>query len=138
MNHVNINLGLGEPFGVRVIESLVMTESVEDWSRVRSPSRAMRRLRRGHRQNVRIVQEARRDAIMADGGRTMVIHPVLAAQIRNQLSERVDRIAREVMMGGSTLPPASDISAQSIKKAMLAFNPTRNVWRSPFFSEVTS
>jgi hypothetical protein len=36
--------------GVRIIESVRMVDQVEDWSRVRSPSRAARRRRQGHRQ----------------------------------------------------------------------------------------
>jgi hypothetical protein len=38
--------------GVRIIESLHMVDRVEDWSRVRSPGRAARRRRQGHRQNL--------------------------------------------------------------------------------------
>lgn len=38
--------------GIRVIESVHMVEPWEDWSKVRSPSRARRRQRQGHRQNI--------------------------------------------------------------------------------------
>jgi hypothetical protein len=35
-----------------IVESLHATEAYEDWSRVRSPARARRRLKRGFRQNI--------------------------------------------------------------------------------------
>lgn len=41
------------PFGgVEIRETMTAVEKVEDWSRVRSPSRAARRLKRGFRQNI--------------------------------------------------------------------------------------
>lgn len=33
---------------------------IEDWSHVRSPSRAIRRLAQGHRQNIRTMEETER------------------------------------------------------------------------------
>jgi len=74
--------------GARIIESLHMTETVEDWSRVRSPSRAARRLRQGYRQNIRVLQLPRKEAISTDGGRTLIMHPELARQLREKLTER--------------------------------------------------
>ena len=40
-------------FGTKFYTSLYLTITVEDWSGVRSPSRAIRRRRQGHRQNIR-------------------------------------------------------------------------------------
>lgn len=39
-----------------IFESVVMTKPFEDWSEVRSPSRARRRLKRGFPQRIRYVQ----------------------------------------------------------------------------------
>lgn len=40
--------------GVRVVEATILTiPGPEDWSQVRSPGRAVRRRRQGHRQNIR-------------------------------------------------------------------------------------
>lgn len=41
--------------GMRVVTSLYLTKSVEDWSEVRSPSRARRRRKLGHRQRIRTI-----------------------------------------------------------------------------------
>lgn len=42
--------------GFRVIENWAMTVPFEDWSGVRAPSRARRRMSRGFRQNIRHLQ----------------------------------------------------------------------------------
>ena len=76
--------------GVHIVESLEMVDQVEDWSRVRSPSRARRRLRYGHKQNIRIVYVPKKEAFWADNGRTLVMHPVMAAELRRQIPRRPD------------------------------------------------
>lgn len=38
--------------GLRVIRDINLTDTVEDWSRVRSPGRARRRRKLGHPQNI--------------------------------------------------------------------------------------
>lgn len=51
---MNIN-----PFlGMHVRESIFLTVTHEDWSAVRSPARARRRMKRGFRQNIRRIQVA--------------------------------------------------------------------------------
>lgn len=40
---------------MRIVTDPNMTKTVEDWSKVRSPSRAIRRMKRGYRQNVRTI-----------------------------------------------------------------------------------
>jgi len=67
--------------GIRIIESLAMVDLVEDWSRVRSPGRARRR-RHKHRQNIRIIAVPKTQAVSIDGGRTLIMHPVMAAARR--------------------------------------------------------
>jgi len=68
--------------GVRIIEDITLTDMVEDWSKVRSPSRARRRLRQGHRQNIRFLQVPKKRAFSIDGGRTLIMHPEMARQLR--------------------------------------------------------
>lgn len=65
---------------MNIRESLLMVESIEDWSRVRSPSRARRRLRLGYPQNIAIRHVPRKDAITMDGGRTYTMHPETARE----------------------------------------------------------
>lgn len=71
------------PLGhTRIIEDDKMVDSVEDWSRVRSPGRAARRRRQGHRQNIVITGKPKTHAISMDGGRTLIMHPEMARQLR--------------------------------------------------------
>lgn len=65
---------------LRVVESLAMTKTVEDWSRVRSPSRARRRMKRGFPQNLRLVEVPRDDAVLSGG--VMYVHPVTMTKLR--------------------------------------------------------
>ena len=73
--------------GIRVIESVEAYEPVEDWSRVRSPSRAARRRRQGHPQNITI----RHKPIClqhADG--YFIVHPAIADQFRREIRVKMD------------------------------------------------
>ena len=64
------------PFdAVRVIEDRKLVDMVEDWSRVRSPSRAERRRRLGHRQNITMVAVPNKTVYSLDHGRTLIMHP---------------------------------------------------------------
>lgn len=72
---------------MRIIKSLHMVESIEDWSRVRSPSRAERRRKMGHRQNVVVRLVPRKDAISIDGGVTYMIHPETAKELDRLMSQ---------------------------------------------------
>lgn len=76
-----------QSLAVHIIDSLAMTESYDDWSRVRSPARARRRLSYGYQQNNVIRQRPRKDAITLDGGRTYHMHPVTARECRRLLDE---------------------------------------------------
>lgn len=71
--------------GMKIIEDRNTVESVEDWSRVRSPSRARRRLRYGHKQNIDIKHVPRKEAFKI--GDTLVMHPIMAAEMRRQLAD---------------------------------------------------
>lgn len=75
--------------GVQIIESLSMVDYVEDWSRVRSPGRAARRRRQGHRQNIEVRAVPRMEALSMDGGRTIVVHPEVGREMRRWISERL-------------------------------------------------
>lgn len=60
-----------------------MIESYEDWSEVRSPSRARRRLKRGFKQRIKIRWRPRKDAITIDGGKTYFMHPTVYVALRD-------------------------------------------------------
>lgn len=72
-------LNMIAPFiGARVQESIHATEPAEDWSRVRSPSRAIRRMKQGHRQNVRYY---RKPSAYQIGG-VIYAHPEIIRTLR--------------------------------------------------------
>ena len=73
MHHIN---------GFKIVETLAAVERSEDWSRVRSPSRAARRLKRGFRQNiVRTVKPS----CMKVGG-VLYAHPDFVKELRRRLA----------------------------------------------------
>lgn len=75
-----------------LVECAWLVDRTEDWSEVRSPSRAARRRQQGHPQRIRIVETPRREVLVIKG--VMYAHPVVAAQIRAQVRERGDELAR--------------------------------------------
>ena len=70
------------PFGVLIIENASLVDPYEDWSGVRSPGRARRRQRYGYRQNIVIRHKPKDRAYSIDGGRTLIMHPAMAAAFR--------------------------------------------------------
>lgn len=77
-------VGLLPSGGLRIIEDPHMVETVEDWSEVRSPSRAARRRRQGHRQRIRYVSRPKRDVFKI--GSALVMHPDMAREIAARLA----------------------------------------------------
>lgn len=66
--------------GMPIIVSDHMVKTVEDWSRVRSPSRARRRLKRGFKQNIVVQTVPRTDVVVFDG--KMIMHPSLLPTLK--------------------------------------------------------
>jgi hypothetical protein len=69
-------------FGIRIIEDANLVDPHEDWSGVRSPGRARRRQRYGYRQNIVIRHKPKDQAYSIDNGRTLIMHPDMAASFR--------------------------------------------------------
>jgi hypothetical protein len=61
------------PSPTRVIESRFLVDVHEDWSKVRSPGRARRRRKHGHRQNIRVWETPKKEAYQIDG--KLFVHP---------------------------------------------------------------
>ncbi len=93
MNGTNLWPGLGMGFGaalpggLRIIESKQLVDRNEDWSRVRSPSRARRRMRQGHRQNIIVTYTPKTIAYHMPHENAVVMHPDMARQLRARLQE---------------------------------------------------
>lgn len=73
--------------GTRIIESEYCSDVVLDFSRCRSPSRARRRLLRGIQGNVQRTRKPWTYAHQLPDG-SLVMHPSVAAQLRNHLSAK--------------------------------------------------
>lgn len=71
--------------GMLIHEVPDMVDWHEDWSQVRSPSRAARRLKRGFPQRIRRWSTPMKSALAL--GNKLFMHPVMARELR-------DRIAR--------------------------------------------
>lgn len=94
--------------GLRIIEDASLVDVTEDWSRVRSPSRAERRRRQGHRQNIAFVGTPKTECFAF--GNTVVMHPVMAAKIRAATSSDLGppsacTSGSENVRGGAAAPP---------------------------------
>lgn len=59
--------------GMPIVTNRLLTVPAEDWSRVRSPGRARRRMRRGFRQNIRYYDAPTPKAMVIGG--VMYVHP---------------------------------------------------------------
>lgn len=93
-----LTLGHGTLAELRFIETPHAVTRVEDWSRVRSPSRARRRMRAGKRQNVVITETPA--AYVANG--TTFIHPDMAREFRRQVAARADAFLERAFYGALT------------------------------------
>lgn len=70
--------------GYDVIKSFHMVETVYDWSKCRSPSRAKRRMKK-HPQHVVITTVPRKDILFIESQRLMVCHPATYDAIIKEL-----------------------------------------------------
>lgn len=90
------DLGYHRPLAsLRLIETLDAVEIVEDWSAVRSPSRAARRRRQGHPQRIKITHKPRAFQV----GDTVYIHPAMAIELRRSLGNQRDRDLTNAFLG---------------------------------------
>lgn len=87
---------LPEYDGLEIRESLHATQSVEDWSGCRSRSRAERRRKQGHRQNVKTIQKP----ACFQMGKTLLIHPELMRQLKERVRESMDAWSYSMLTRG--------------------------------------
>jgi len=75
--------------GIRIHASEnLLSDPIEDWSQVRSRSRAERRRRQGHPQRIVIRREPRREILYVEAQGAMFMHPVVLAEFRAALARR--------------------------------------------------
>lgn len=108
-------------YGMRVVETPHATERVADWSRCRSPARARRRTKLGHRQHVQMTERPAayltslpRDAFtISPTGRLtnsrpemqsirpqdLVVHPDLMASLRDAIDRQNEQLFAKLIVG---------------------------------------
>jgi hypothetical protein len=89
-----------EAYGLTTVTMPRIVETVdavrEDWSRVRSPSRAERRRRQGHPQNIVLVPMSYEDIRTG----TIYAHPLYVAELRQHLAARMEFEAARILALG--------------------------------------
>jgi hypothetical protein len=85
-----------EMVATKFVETEHATVAAEDWSRVRSPSRTLRRMKRGfHNRNIR---HYRKPTSYKMGG-VIYIHPTLARAVREQVKNTADDMMTKAFFG---------------------------------------
>jgi hypothetical protein len=90
-----LNMFSGSFLGVRIVESPLMVDTVEDWSGCRSIPRAKRRHARGIKTAMRLISVPKKNAYAMDNGRTLVMHPEMARQMRAEAAKDAEQLASE-------------------------------------------
>lgn len=97
----SIGCASGTLGGVQIITDVNMVDSIEDWSDVRSPSRAKRRQARGFRQNIKIKIVPKKCVYAINGGRALVMHPDALRALEQGLAQPRDLKPRIFLRGRS-------------------------------------
>ena len=79
--------------GLKIVENPMLTKTIEDWSRVRSPSRARRR-RWKHRQNIKTLTVPSDQMYMM--GDTVICHPAKVRELRKALEDNLAKAPEPV------------------------------------------
>lgn len=84
--------------GIRLVSDPLLVDVIEDWSEVRSPSRAARRRRQGHPQRIRYREIPKPEFYHLPGQNMIVAHPTTIDKIHTRLAEDMShRRETEVM-----------------------------------------
>lgn len=94
--------GLHAIAGMRIVASEHLTEPCEDFSRSRSPSRALRRWRRRGILGRGALTRPARKAMQMDG--VLYMHPLMIAALNGQLAARRDRALLHTIGAPDALP----------------------------------
>lgn len=97
------------PFhGMALVESSHLTiPGPDDWSRVRSPGRARRRLKRGYRQNIRPTLLPNPPLFVCEGEGKVFGHPATLATLRRQIESRHADQLEAAFIGGPSIRPTA-------------------------------
>ena len=73
-------------FGMQIVESPAVGDAYEDWSGVRSPSRAVRRLKQGHPQNAVTRYKANGTVFVDEKNLRVYVHPQDVPELMEKLA----------------------------------------------------
>lgn len=65
-----------------------MSETIEDWSKVRSPSRAKRRMKKGYKQNISFKIVPKDDVIVLKEQNLMIIHSQTLNKLQTEIAKK--------------------------------------------------
>ncbi len=89
---------VGNFAGINIIEDRNLMVTIEDWSKVRSPSRAIRRLKRGFKQNVVSHQVPDTKIYMVKD--RAIMHPDVGKKLREKIVKMNEDILEKAMHNG--------------------------------------
>lgn len=70
------------------INDQLMSETIEDWSKIRSPSRAKRRMKRGYKQNISFKIIPKEDIIVLKDQNLMVMHSQTLNKLQTEIAKK--------------------------------------------------
>lgn len=73
--------------GMEIRTSPYLTKKIEDWSNVRSPSRAKRRMKYGKKQNI-VIKEIPSEEVLILEGKTIMMHPEIYEDFILKMKEK--------------------------------------------------
>lgn len=70
------------------VNDALMSKTIEDWSKVRSPARANRRLKRSYKQNISFRIIPKDDIIVLKDQNLMIMHSQTLRKFQNEIAKR--------------------------------------------------
>lgn len=115
----------------------LLVEEYEDWSRVRSPSRAKRRMKSGHRQNVDIKQRPSSRVIHDKVNNVMYCHSETYKRMRehiaSQMAEFQERQMQSILFPvmPETVQTTNELSVPSVVRDLNKFFDNKESLKDP-------
>ena len=110
------------PLGVfgalRIVGSDQLADTKEDWSKVRSPGRAARRRKRGHKQRITTKITPRDEAIIDRSSGTVFVHPSKLASLKEALKR--EEVLDRAVIDGPVKEPARALDVERLNMEAFA------------------
>lgn len=135
MNEFNSHRITNNYTGLDIKTDKYLLDIEEDWSRVRSPARAKRRLKQGHKQNVDIVYVPSKSFYKI--GNTIYCHPETYKKLQKRIKEVMDKAVADnyaTLMHGVAGGNSDTIIKDECFSSRIDFS-FKNMLRNPFNSD---